>query len=129
MNKLQRNIKVLVVEPYKLPYEKIIPNNLQSKQAEVGGNIEYVYMKDTEDACLICNEEGKLYGMPLNRDIGYDIIAGTFLVVADNPEIGEDRSLTDEQIEKYKNRFGIESIRETELAVFKIQQATKEYEL
>ena len=106
---MQRNIKVLVVEPNKLPYEKIIKNTLQEKQEVVGGLIEYTYMLDDVSVALVCNEEGKLMGLELNRDIGYDVIAGPFFIVGYD-DSGEDRSLTDEQLEKYKNRFGKESI-------------------
>ena len=118
MNKLQRNIRVLIVEPNKLPYEKIIPNRLKDKQDIVGGLIEYTRVDNDERTLLICNEEGKLLGLDWNREIGNkDVIAGTFLLVGDDPEIGEDRSLTDEQVEKYKKRFGKESIKKTEMVL------------
>ena len=116
---MQRNIKVLVVEPNKLPYEKIIKNTLQEKQEVVGGLIEYTYMLDDDSVALVCNEEGKLMGLELNRDIGYDVIAGPFFIVGYD-DSGEDRSLTDEQLEKYKNRFGKESIEKTKEIVSKI---------
>ena len=119
MNKLQRNIRVLIVEPNKLPYEKIIPNRLKDKQDIVGGLIEYTRVDNDERTLLICNEEGKLLGLDWNREIGNkDVIAGTFLLVGDDPDIGEDRSLTDEQVEKYKKRFGKESIKKTEMVLF-----------
>lgn len=118
MNKLQRNIRVLIVEPNKLPYEKIIPNRLKDKQDIVGGLIEYTRVDNDERTLLICNEEGKLLGLDWNREIGNkDVIAGTFLLVGDDPDIGEDRSLTDEQVEKYKKRFGKESIKKTEMVL------------
>ena len=118
MNKLQRNIRVLIVEPNKLPYEKIIPNRLKDKQEIVGGLIEYTRVDNDERTLLICNEEGKLLGLDWNREIGNkDVIAGTFLLVGDDPDIGEDRSLTDEQVEKYKKRFGKESIKKTEMVL------------
>ena len=59
---------------------------------------------------IICNEEGKLNGLPLNRaliddDSGeiYDIVAGTFLVTG----LTEDNfgSLNEEQIKKFSERF------------------------
>lgn len=112
---MQRNIRILVVEPNELPYEKVIPNRLKDKQAIVGGNIEYTRVDNDEHSLLICNEEGKLDNLPWNREIGHDIIAGTFFIVGDDPNIGEDRSLTDEQIEKYKDRFNEESIEKTNL--------------
>ena len=107
------------MEPYKLPYEKEIKNDLHTKQEIVEGYIEYAYRNNEDDVALICNEEGKYLGLPLNRDIGHDIIAGTFILVGDDGS-GEDLSLTDEQIEKYKKRFDKESIRETDIAIAKI---------
>lgn len=110
---MQRKIKVLIVEPDKLPYEKIISNTLRDKQQIVDGYIEYVRLLEDDSVVLICNEEGKINGSKYNRDIGYDIIAGTFIIVRENPDDGEDRSLTNEQIEKYKERFNGESIEKT----------------
>ena len=78
-------IAVLVVEPDKKPYVKEIPSSLESLQNEVGGDIEAVYPFE-EPVAIVCNEEGKMNGLPLNRalrdDSGeiYDIVAGTFLV-------------------------------------------------
>lgn len=128
---LQRNIRVLVVEPNKLPYEKVIPNRLQDKQNLVGGLIEYTRVDGDEDSLLICNEEGKILGLEWNREIGNDdVIAGTFFIVGDNPDIGEDRSLTDEQIEKYKNRFNEKSIEKTEMILLKhVLKNKNDYEL
>jgi len=112
-NEMQRTIDVLYVEPNKLPVKMSIKNTLAEKQKLVNGNIEYAYIPNCDDVALICNEEGKVLGLPLNRDIDYDIIAGNFIIVADNPELGEDRSLTEEQIEKYTELFGKKSIENT----------------
>ncbi len=117
---MQRNIKVLVVEPNELPYEKVIPNRLKDKQQIVDGYIEYVRLLEDDSVVLICNEEGKNNGSEYNRDIGYDIIAGTFIIVRECEDDGEDRSLTDEQIEKYKERFNQESIEKTKQKISKI---------
>ena len=87
-------IKCLLVEPYELPKEIIIDNTLEAKQKIVGGDIECVYLQNNDDIVLICNEEGKINGMKLNREIGYDIIAGPFLIVGDDYENGEFKSLT-----------------------------------
>lgn len=111
---MQRNIKVLVVEPNKEPREEMIHNRLKDKQHIVGGLIEYVSIPDDENTLIICNEEGKLLGLPPNRQIGNDIIAGTFFIVGDN-DTGEDRSLTDEQINHYKDYFGKDSIIESDI--------------
>ena len=125
---MQRNIRVLVVEPNMLPYEKVIPNRLKDKQELVGGNIEYTRVDNDESALLICNEEGKILGLPYNRDIGHDVIAGTFIMVGDDPDIGEDRSLTDEQVEKYKAKFDRDSIEQTKQTLNRIM-SQKEFEL
>ena len=107
-------INILIVEPYKLPYEKKIPNTLEAKQKEVDGYIECVDLLEDDSVSVICNEDAKLKGLPLNRDIGYDIISGTFIVVGFDAISGEFISLTKEQIEKYKKRFDNESILKTE---------------
>ena len=106
-------INVLIVEPFELPYEKEIPNTLEAKQKIVGGHIECTCLLDDDSVSIICNEEGKIRGLPLNRDIGYDIIAGTFIIAGDDYENGEFKSLTDAQILKYKIKFGKESIERT----------------
>jgi hypothetical protein len=69
----------------KEPYEKTIPSGLSSLQNEVGGMIQVVYPFE-DPVGLICNDEGKINGMELNRALRteegeiYDIVAGTFLV-------------------------------------------------
>ena len=117
---MQRKIRVLVVEPNELPKEEMIDNTLKAKQDLVGGDIEYVSRDYYPDVIFICNEEGKLRGLPFNRDIGQDIIAGPFIIVGDDPEIGEDRSLTDEQIKKYQNVFNEKSISDTNIKLTEI---------
>ena len=95
-------INVVVVEPLRQPYKKEISNTLQELQEKVGGHIEIVMPFEDMNACLICNEEGKLMGLPYNREVNGDIIVGTFMVAG----LGEDiASLTDKQIEVYKQRF------------------------
>ena len=104
----------LLVKPYELPEKIEIENTLEAKQLLVGGYIECVYLPNDESVVLICNEEGKINGMKLNRDIGHDIIAGPFLILGDDYENGDFKSLTDDQILKYKMRFDKNSIIETE---------------
>ena len=117
---MQRSIRALWVEPNELPKEVTIKNCLAEKQKLVGGNIEYTSREYYPDVIFICNEEGKIDGLPLNRDIGGDIIAGPFLIVGDDPNIGEDRSLTDDQIQKYQKVFDEKSIEDTNIKVASI---------
>lgn len=95
-------MKILIVEPQKVPYEAEINKDLASMQKIVGGLIQAVDLD--ENTCLVCNEEGKFIGLEGNRRVGRDIIAGTFFLCGFNEE-GEFTSLNDEQIEKYSNRF------------------------
>ena len=110
---MQRDLNLLLVKPNELPKKITIKNTLKEKQKLVDGLIEDVYLPNCNDVVLICNEEGKLLGLPPNRDIGYDIVCGDFLIVGDDPELGEDRSLTEEQITKYSKMFDELSIEKT----------------
>ena len=96
-------INVLIVEPNELPYEKEIPNTLEAKQEIVGGSIECTSLLDDDSVSIICNEEGKINGLPLNRCIGHDIIAGTFIIAGDDYENGEFNWYDVENQKKYPN--------------------------
>lgn len=102
MDNIEKTIRILKIEPQKLPYEKEINNDLEGIQGEVEGLFECIYLDD--NCILICNEEGKLNGMELNRRVGNDIIADPFFIAGDSCD-GEFISLTDEQIEQYTNEF------------------------
>ena len=103
MDNIEKAIRILKIEPQKLPYEKEISNDLEGIQGEVEGLFDYLYLDN--NCILVCNDEGKLNGMELNRRVGNDIIAGPFFIVGDSQD-GEFVSLTDEQIEKYTEEFG-----------------------
>jgi len=99
-----KQIRVLIIEPGKVPYEKRIDNDYRAMQKVVDGCIEYVDLPES-DCHLYCNDEGKLDGLPGNRRLDHgDIICGTFLICAHNDE-GEDISLNDEQLHHYTERF------------------------
>ena len=99
---------VLLVEPGKYPQRVQIGTELEDLQKAVGGPIEVTYPFD-DPVGIICNEEGKLNGMDLNRalydDEGRvsDIIAGPFLVTG----LTEDnfQSLTDDQMVMFEDKF------------------------
>lgn len=99
---------VLVVEPLKEPYLKEISPGLSAMQQEVNGLIAAAYPFD-DPVALICNDEGKINGMELNRSLRddrgqlYDIVAGPFLVAG----LSEDNfdSLSPELAQKYMKHF------------------------
>ena len=106
----QSEIKVIVAEPMKEAYVTTIKNDLETLQGIVGGYIEALnFTEDNVD--IICNEEGKLERLPLNRGLTskngelFEIIAGTMLIAGVNYASGEFISLTDEQAEKYLQQF------------------------
>ncbi len=97
-----------MVEPGKAPYETEIDSGLKSLQAAVGGLIQQVYPFE-DPVAIVCNDEGKIMGLPLNRALRdeagevYDIIAGNFLVVG----LGEEdfTDLPDDLMQKFSEKF------------------------
>ena len=98
-----KKIRILVVEPNKEPYQVKIEYTLRNLQNIVGGLIDIIELEKNID--LICNDEGKILGLPTNRITEYDIIAGTFIVAAQ--QYGEMISLSRKQIKKYKKVFNL----------------------
>ena len=97
-------IKVVVVEPGKRPYTKEFERNLENMQEIVGGNIESIPFDDYKgEMFIICNEDGKSKGLPLNRVLlddkgeAADILTGTFFVCSRS---GEHLSSLSEKQEK-----------------------------
>ena len=109
----KRELTVLLVEPMKVPKKQIIDGSLEGMQNVVGGLIEPFYLPN-DNAVIICNEEGKVNNMQLNRGIFnnleapsnlIDIIAGTFFICLAPEDSEHFESLTDELIEKYDKLF------------------------
>ena len=104
----EKTIDVLLVEPGQYPRMTSIGSDLHSLQKAVGGDIEAIYPYD-DPIAIVCAEEGKINGDPLNRAIRdedndiVDIIAGTFFVCG----LGEEdfASLPKELQDKYEEKF------------------------
>lgn len=100
-------MKVIRKKPSCAPAIIEVENTLEALQAEVGGYIETVTI--TSDAVIICNEEGRILGLPDNcRVCGVDFV-GTILVVGRNKDefcdVPEADFLMDHLREdKYENR-------------------------
>lgn len=102
-------IQVVLLEPGKQARITEIGASLEEMQAAVGGYIEAIY-PFSEEVALVCNEEAKLIGMPLNRALRQeesgeilDIIAGPcFLCDCAGENFG---SLSREQAVRYANQF------------------------
>ena len=103
-------IDVVIVEPDRTPYFASIDRTLEGMQKVVGGLIEQVCPFD-DPVSLICNEEGKLEGLPLNRTLRdedgviYDVIAGTFFMAYTPPDSDRFESMPKDLADKYMEIF------------------------
>lgn len=96
-------MKILFVEPGKEAQPAEIQGDLKEMQAIVGGRIEALYPW-ADPVALICNDEGKLLSLPLNRALeDYDMIAGNFFICG--IEGDEFVSLSDPLMIKYQKKF------------------------
>ncbi len=101
---------VLLIEPGQEPRLAEIDGSLEGMQQVVGGYIQAIYPFE-DPVALICNEEGKLLRLPLNRALRdedgdiYDIIAGPFFVCGAPLGSESFTSLEEELLEKYCQRF------------------------
>lgn len=106
----ESKISVLLVEPGKCPKVIEIEDTLEAMQNIVGGDIE-VYEPFDDEIAIVCNEEGKVKGLPLNRAIYsdrgelVDIIAGTFFVCYAPVDSEGFLNLPKELAEKYEEYF------------------------
>ena len=105
---MHKIMRVVLVEPGKKAVVKTIDGSLEGMQKTVGGNIEAIALDDC-GTCLVCNEEGKLNDLSLNRALVdedgriTDIIAGTFFVCGTDEE--DFASLDDTTAQQYRKRF------------------------
>lgn len=106
--KKAKEIRVLMVEPGEKPKEALLQTDLDSLQKAVSIGCEeqgLIEMVSIGRKCsILCHEEGKLIGLPGNRKIGNDIIAGVFYIFGDTNSGGM-RSLTDEELEHWYKVF------------------------
>lgn len=91
---MEEKIKVIYCPANSAPVEKVISNTLKAMQELVGGNIEA--HGATTGTALICNEEGRILGMPENMSAPFAGLCGdVFLCGTD----GEDfASIADDEV-------------------------------
>ena len=106
-------MRILFVEPNAEPRAVEIDGSLASMQSLVGGLIQVVYPFEDRVA-LICNDEGKLIGLPQNRPLKhsetgeiYDIVCGPFFLCSAPTDSENFESLLDDLIEKYSKVFAL----------------------
>ncbi len=99
-----------------------VDNTLEAKQKLVGGLIEVVSFEEDTDLLIVCNEEGKIIGLPPNTLFDFDYIAGDYFVIGDDWENGDFKSITDEQIAKAKSFIEERSFKYKENALKRIEK-------
>ena len=101
-----KRMTVVACYPGKTAQVIEIEGSLESMQKFVGGSIQAVYPFN-DPVAIICNDEGKLQNLPMNRYIPEirDVIAGTFFLCGAPPEGENFASLTEEQLQRYTQRF------------------------
>ena len=105
-----KTMVVLLVKANEKPELTVIDGSLESMQKLVGGWIER-FMPFEDEVAIICNEEGKMNGMPHNRAVRYedgqllDIMAGDFFICYAPEYSANFLSLPPEMIYKYGRMF------------------------
>lgn len=107
-NEVPESMTVVMVEPDQQARNAELPHTLEAMQQAVGGSIKAVYPFD-DPVAVICNEEGKLNGLPLNRALYgeggdvYDVLCGTFFVTGVGTE--DFCSLSPDLAQKYLEQY------------------------
>lgn len=94
-------VRILKIEPGKVPEVIEVENRLSVYQELVGGPIEALTLSDS--VCMIVNENGKLEGLTPNRHFGDDILVGTVLIIGRKDEFLV--SLAPDDLAEYESRF------------------------
>jgi len=103
-------MRVILCKPGEKAETIEMEDSLRAMQEMVGGRIEE-YMPWEEEVAIICNEEGKMMRLPLNRGIKdekgqlQDIIAGDFFICYAPIESEKFLSMPPELEEKYLKKF------------------------
>lgn len=105
-------LKVVYIEPGKPAYEAEIQNDLHALQRSVRGMVQQINLE--KGIVMLCNEDGKMKGMPGNRRLGSSVLVGPITVVGFTGK--GYRSLAESETEKMLNRFAVpEEISQVEI--------------
>lgn len=105
---MDNKLKIITCEVGKIAKVDWVENKLEKLQEKVKGCIEFFDLDN--ETTIICNDEGKINGMGLNRSIRdndnkiIDIIGGDFIIVGMKNN-GDLKSLDEKQIEKLIDKY------------------------
>lgn len=99
------NIRLLIVESDKEPYEKTVRNRLDNFRQIIGNdNIEVIVFD--ADTLLIFDADAFINNVKVNRILSDSYkIRGTFILTGNNEKEQDFKDISDEQIKEYKNLF------------------------
>ena len=85
---MSAKISVIIKQPGRVPYKTNISPRLENLQAAVGGYIETVTLGS--DWAIICNEEGRMIGMPYNCTVfGIGFVGPIVFIGVDGEEFAD----------------------------------------
>lgn len=96
-------LRVVALEPGKLPYVAEVVDDFRAFQQAVGGPFEVSYPFE-DDAVIVVNEEGLLLDLEPNCVINGNLYVGPAFIARDGGD-GNLYSLTDSQVQKYLTAF------------------------
>ena len=106
----QKLIDILLIQPNKPPRQMKMADELKAIHKLVEGRFE-VYRPFYNDLVIICNEEGKLRNLPMNREIcnddgmRMDIIRGDFFFVNAPLDSESFQSLSPKEVKGLSEKF------------------------
>lgn len=112
-------ITVLFIEPNKYPKFIEIEDTLEAMQKVIGGDIEE-YMPFDDEVAIICDEEGKIKGLPMNRAIYGDFSPDRNQPKKEIPE--DDKPLSDNASENYKGSDNEKTERKTQKSLLEANE-------
>lgn len=111
MSRLYNDFKAIKCAPGENAEIVTLNEKLENLQEAVGGYVEPVYPFPDPHIMILCNEEGKLEGLPISRPLLddknniYDLIAGTCYIVKCSNDGQNYIDMTKAQYEYYGNMF------------------------
>ena len=105
-------IRVIIKRPdEEYGHVTYISDKLENLQKYVGGNIEIVEI-GSKGAVMICNEEGKIHGLPCNCIIPNDYLVGEIIVFGTKGDEFDDIPITRPEWKKILADWGNSECRE-----------------
>lgn len=104
-------MRIVYIAAGQEPEVRDIGGSLEDMKKLIDGYIEVIHpFNDT--ALIVCNEEGKINGLPLNRSLLhpetgelYEIIAGNFFICDAPPDSDDFAGLSEVQVKMYMEQF------------------------